>query len=504
MDRSEDGSDGEAQIPTTGDLFSYGITTKVTFSKIVSPRSGHTSDHADVGAKRVITFGTIVGSELPTNKRGLKISSEFLEQLLEKNNRVEYCSEADIETWVIKYLTDVLRATGLNRFVNLHQQASLAKGKAYIWVIESKCGRPITIIEVKTISKDILDNDAVLGQMFDYLCRLRSSFGQCELIGMVTSLEEWRFCCVPDTEEFAISNTKIAPLVEDLSETYRMDISTSRSILCSEIYKYSDPLLAKRVASCILKALNSHNRPVPLLSESRTYVKVMGNRWEWAPCPSTDDINLAIPNKSQDFIVLRNFYGGRDGHVKLAMTCTASPHLAVLKEHYIPEVRENEEKMWATLFNVECFSVKMFKSTAMVIPFVFHCVPCADEDVEDDDGISFKFDFDLARWGTENCAIPEETTVFDKWTEKLTNFLAGTEPGSFSPKNVALRAIELVAARGYVHRDIAWRHVGILPVTTKEGEVSELRPVLIDLASVELADSAHTARSEMREALGIV
>lgn len=62
---------------------------------------------------------------------------------------------------------------------------------------------PIAIVEVKQPGLSKMKNKKV----FDYMCNLHNSFGQCEVFGIVTTLEHWRVCWLPVTNNFAALTT---------------------------------------------------------------------------------------------------------------------------------------------------------------------------------------------------------------------------------------------------------------------------------------------------------
>ena len=76
-------------------------------------------------------------------------------------------------------------------------------------------------------------------------------------------------------------------------------------------------------------------------------------------------------------------------------------------------------------------------------------------------------------------------------------------------KDVASAAISKVAHKGYIHNDVAWRHVALLPVFKKSDDsssrqcdiLSSLEPVLIDLVSVKEAGASddYNARVDSME-----
>jgi hypothetical protein len=88
--------------------------------------------------------------------------------------------------------------------------------------------------------------------------------------------------------------------------------------------------------------------------------------------------------------------------------------------------------------------------------------------------------------------------------KNIVKLLARLDPGQ-----VAREAISTVVTKGYVHRDVHWRHVAVLPVWggTNNGTVVGFRGVLIDLSNVPTLESAglscKEAETEMLARLGL-
>jgi hypothetical protein len=47
------------------------------------------------------------------------------------------------------------------------------------------------------------------------------------------------------------------------------------------------------------------------------------------------------------------------------------------------------------------------------------------------------------------------------WTIKFQEYAIGND---LTPESVAARAIEVTAEKGFIHHDVAWRHVALLPI----------------------------------------
>jgi hypothetical protein len=221
---------------------------------------------------------------------------------------------------------------------------------------------------------------------------------------------------------------------------------------------------------------------------------LLKDTWEWRRWGKVIvdlHISFGVPDsQTSTFRILRHFQSGKDGSVRLVITEQLC--LAVLKSHFEEAMRCKEVQLWKELYNVRTYSADLLRSKVMVMPFTFHCVhdPNSDTNV---------FNFNLAFWGTETCAFAEDTDGFDLWTTRFQDYAIAND---LTPENVATRAMEVIAEKGFVHRDVAWRHVALLPIISKD-EVIELRPVLIDLAAVDRADSKSDALMEMREQIDL-
>ena len=71
-----------------------------------------------------------------------------------------------------------------------------------------------------------------------------------------------------------------------------------------------------------------------------------------------------------------------------------------------------------------------------------------------------------------------------------------------TPRKIAQKAIENLAEKRLVHRDIEWRHIALLPVIDEENQViTKLLPIFIDLTSVTEVETVEMAREEMMQRL---
>ena len=168
--------------------------------------SAYTSTHRRVNKATEKSFSICDSINDKLSPEGLKKNSDFLNNSNVKKGSIEYNNEADIEVYVRNISQDVMALLGIDDECSFNFQATLVsvtdadlkkESKSDIWVVKTKSGMPFLIIEVKQpgqSGKSKLTNTKVLGQVFDYMCDLRNSFGQCEVFAVVSSLEEFVVC----------------------------------------------------------------------------------------------------------------------------------------------------------------------------------------------------------------------------------------------------------------------------------------------------------------------
>lgn len=155
--------------------------------------------------------------------------------------------------------------------------------------------------------------------------------------------------------------------------------------------------------------------------------------------------------------------------------------MVVIKKFFKEETCKEEAKLWKELYDVNVRTVKLVQTSSTVMPFAFYCVRSNDKGIH--------FDFDLASWGKEDRAVvTENNALFDLWTAKVTKYM-NTTGSHLTPVVVMEAAIKLLNDKGYVHRDLEWRHVALLPIVSDQQEIVDMKAIFIDLASVVKIDS---------------
>jgi hypothetical protein len=68
-------------------------------------------------------------------------------------------------------------------------------------------------------------------------------------------------------------------------------------------------------------------------------------------------------------------------------------------------------------------------------------------------------------------------------TELFLSKLFGTDQDGWKDA-IGKAAIKRIVDKGFIHNDVEWRHVGLLPVFGPDGKLVDLAPILIDVGDV--------------------
>jgi hypothetical protein len=410
---------------------------------------------------------------------------------------IVFSNEAEIFFYIRHILRDVLISLEIFRDVYLSSETDWVVKKSSIWVVRTQSDVPIAVIVVKQPGVGRISQECVLGEVFDYLATLRNSFGQCEVFGIVTTLEEWRVCWLPDTDSFAASSEE---RFEDAEFSVRTTLE--RTLSCSQVYQCNDPDLLKVIGSFLKKSLKSHNRQVPLISSNRGYVILNELNWCWGSYSDADlqsfaSLSLALPNALQieipHFTVLRQFHGGADGQVFLALTNDF--RLVVIKKFTESDKCDKECRLWREVNGVDVLKVTLVGSPCLIMPFVFPCCEIADGEIV--------FNFDLSSLGKVRGSSILDDDRFNVWMERIKEFIRAT--GDISVQDTLDEAVDEFTRKCYYHDDLEWRHVALLPqVSTNGEEIVGMKPVLIDLASVKRVETQEIAMTEMQSRVHLI
>jgi hypothetical protein len=92
---------------------------------------------------------------------------------------------------VILFLKDIMRA------MDLHYNIAVdfgIKGIAPDICVITQANRLIGVVEVKKPEHGALDKPTILGELFDQMLLVEGFYCSGPVIGILTTLEEWRFC----------------------------------------------------------------------------------------------------------------------------------------------------------------------------------------------------------------------------------------------------------------------------------------------------------------------
>jgi hypothetical protein len=317
------------------------------------------------------------------------------------------------------------------------------------------------------------------------MLKLKAFYGQLNVFGICTTLLDWRFCWFPDKAECPNSAS----------------ISKSRKLYGTRTFSVNEQELPKAILGTLLHSISSPFEKVPLLSSNRCYVKITTSTtsWEWDSLNLKDvarmNLTLEYPHRNTSiFYVLRFFHPGSDG--KVAMIVSGSGNLAVIKTFADAEKYEQEKYNWETMLDRKLIHNDMKKS--LIIPFCFHCLH--DEELQ-----KLEFSFDLTVWSQMNNNNRNANSLEDE-KEDLSQYPLTRDieecvnSMDVDPLSTAISAIHCVASKGFIHGDIEWRHVALLPVYEQSKLVS-FQPMLIDLTSMKKAGDDENALLVMKPLL---
>ena len=247
--------------------------------------------------------------------------------------------ETSIQRLVTSVLTDVIRLAGLDDELICCEEYGLKSIRADIWIIRKK-GIPIGVVEIKRphthpCDSNIIDNEKVLGQLYDYMKRLESFFGISHVFGILTNYEDWRICWFANesatsdqllTKDVQISRPKGLPdnpsmigcELENLSaiEIKSPVKSEKRTFFSANVINRNDQSLIKTLTSLILKMYYSPVTPVELFHRQRSYIQLSESSWSWVGIsPQVHELDFKrFPNlNSSKFLLLADLRGGADG-----------------------------------------------------------------------------------------------------------------------------------------------------------------------------------------------
>ena len=495
------------------ELYKYGIGD-LTFMKTVTKETGHTSDHQKIFKEENKEFNilTNINDYIDKNKLGTTPSS-FLNECENNDYNIRFYDESTVQELVNLYIKDIIKGSRLNLKSTGGSVKAVAEEsnkniintkKDYIpdfWVTLNNDYRPILVIEVKSpigqdsSSKTKINNTKISGQLYDYMLKLKTFYNQKYVFGIVTTLDEWKICWLPNGDDCAISEIL---LENNLEENEYVQIN-DREIHSTRVYKHNERDLTKIILSVIVKCYESPKNLVSLISHKRIYIELREKAWRWVEYTENkinklkQIINLELPDIdeiSNTYMVIRYFKGGHYSKIRLVLT--EYGNIVILKDFIDNdnnlEVAEQEKECWQKINNIQNVRlITVVDKIALMMPLVFHVhVDRINKRIH--------IPLDLKIWSVEDKAISDR---LPKYLENINNQLSTF---NIDIRNIAETSIEKCALQGYIHDDLEFRHIAVYPVI-HEGEVVRLTPVFIDFGIMRKVHNIDEARIEMTNRL---
>uniref|UniRef100_A0A6C0AEE4 Uncharacterized protein n=1 Tax=viral metagenome TaxID=1070528 RepID=A0A6C0AEE4_9ZZZZ len=465
----------------------------------------HTSNRKKIHIKKDCKISPENIEKLKLNMRKINLgSSKFFDKntyFTEK--KIRYSSENTIQRLVYDYMTDIFDILELTSYVNFYDTTSIVTAinkeelkklnHPDVTIIRTRKNKPIMAIEIKMPhvdihGKNILDDDNVIGQIYDYMLSVKSFYNQKYVYGILTTLDKWKILYLPKEKEINLEE---------------------RIVYESKIYDFSDPDLAKVLIKVIRKSLDSSYYPVRIFDTERNYIEYSSKGCRWKRMEQTQinelssNINLDIYKNCEkiNYTIYKFFQTGRTNQTSLIINNYGS--IGVLKQFFgisyddkkekTLELKnfEFEAKMWKKIYNINTEIEIINGNPSFITPLIFT--------LENEYNKTYKkyevfFRTDLEKIFTYDGAISAELPLkmhslqsqINRYSQKM-NILECAE-----------YAINELAKKKYVHNDLKWQHIGLYPVL-KNGYLEKMEPILIDLESLEKKKTKEAKKEMMRQ-----
>ena len=176
--------------------------------------------------------------------------------------------------------------------------------------------------------------------------------------------------------------------------------------------------------------------------------------------------------RCRNFYILQYYHRGGDG--RIALCCSKTGNLCVLK---FPLVREGEQdalkkeaELWNRLWGTKCRVVEIKGRFSLLMPFCFHIRMISKQPIF----------CGLQNWNLQprvpvnplNDEEVEDFRFLDQ--QKLSHYQS-------NPMIAAEEALRCMLKQNVRHDDLKWAHVALLPSFSDSSDSFDLLPILIDL-----------------------
>ncbi|KAM9993443.1 hypothetical protein ACTFIZ_011414 [Dictyostelium cf. discoideum] len=331
-------------------------------------------------------------------------NTNLLWKSLRGQKSLAYSTESDIVSYVKSAIGDIIQSCGIN--ASCANDFGVSGLKPDIMVLANSIGLLIGIIEVKKPSKNIMENERLHGQTFNYMLSIAEMYGQEDVYGISTTYDCWRVYWLPRCDRSATSSeldfisqskTTLEKPVTITSTSNLQDLITTiddilpptpnkRILYGSKVYEYSDTQLPKVLYSVLMKMYYSKRKEeIPLLDVKRMYIQVVESAWFWVNI-NIKKLHYFIDTPLQlvkSCILLYDLKGGAHGRVWLccAPKGVLEGQVFVLKfskSENSPEIElHNECEKWRELWGLNSFVRTWNSKPALMMPFV---TPASEDD----------------------------------------------------------------------------------------------------------------------------
>lgn len=259
----------------------------------------------------------------PQDTRPLReiTDSKIWAGLAYNDDAVTWKSEADVQRFVVEVMEELIPMAGIH-FI-CHMDLTVLGMRPDVWLIMRRerlangglgASRPVGVIEVKKPLAGILDDPRFLGQVLDYLRILRHQFGVIDAFAIGTTYSQWRVYRLPENDVACGPNRLV-----DAGAT--LDVFSDVRVLCSTLC---------RALRCMNEAaVQPEDTELPLsLDPSRAYMQVDVDSWSWAT-RKAKVLNYNRMPTSSSLLLLRDLGRGLHGHAWLA--CSDAGLVCVVK-----------------------------------------------------------------------------------------------------------------------------------------------------------------------------
>jgi len=426
-------------------------------------------------------IGIIEGFELATLPR---IESLIWKAVVTSTGcLVDWSCEVNIQGYVQLVILDIIRLAGLENAIESHLEVALDATEHLrpdLVIFRKKGGVIIGVCEVKKPSSsgnDLVKVDInLVNQLSSYMLRLKQTHGLEAVFGIMTTYNEWRICWLRDAHGTAQSNT-----VDFVRSDVPID-DEKEQLFITKVYDRDDPNLVEALVSTVRKMnLSPINPPTVLLRSNRSENRKYGcfklddknntSIFKWESLPLKEAFVYKLPRQNTKyFYLVQDYHGGADGRVWLSVN--GGGCVCVLKLSTTSKF-DHEAKAWCELWEQRAFCRKILNSEALVLPFAFHCHLVGDK-------VIFR---GLTSWTSTDLDSSIKNILHSEVDCEFVEDVV--RKYCQNPDLAAREALHAMAEKGWVHGDLKWEHVALLPAEpVPPSKLWTVRPVLIDLQRI--------------------